>query len=212
MHPNSEQHKRGFDIKTDFLYGLFVILPVVVTIWVIKVTIRVLSGPISWVFGERLPILLSLLITLLIVIAVGLLARNIIGKILIDSFERMMEKIPIVSILYRSIKQVIHSFSFNNKNFLDVILVEYPRPGIYALGYITKKKVIGVRDRNGENPLKDMSAVFIPTTPNPTSGYFLYVKTSELIQVNISIEDSVKIVMSAGVLGPEEVDTEEPLS
>ena len=198
----TEQEHKGIDIKTDFLYGLVVILPIVVTVWLIKVTIQLFSGPIYYVLGQKIPLLISLLITLVLITAIGLLARNIIGKMLINYFEKVMGKIPIVNIVYKSIKQVIGSFSFNKKNFLGAVLIEYPRKGTYALGFVTKEVVKGVKDKDGKNLVEGMSAVFVPTTPNPTSGYFLYAKQSELTPLDISVEDSVKILMSAGVLEP----------
>ena len=115
MNFKSDEDNKGFDIKTDFLYGLVVILPIVVTVWLIKVSIQLFSGPIYYVLGQKIPLLISLFITLVFITFIGVLARNIIGKMLINYFGKIMGKIPIVSIVYKSIKQVIGSFSFNKK-------------------------------------------------------------------------------------------------
>ena len=93
-------------------------------------------------------------------------------------------------------------FHLTKKSLLGAVLIEYPRKGTYALGFVTKQLVKGVKDKDGKNIVEGMSAVFVPTTPNPTSGYFLYAKQSELTPLDISVEDSVKILMSAGVLEP----------
>jgi len=201
LEENKEAPKRGLNLKRDFLYGMILILPVAGTIWLVSVTIELFSGPMSALFGRKLPGFASFLLTLLLITLVGILARNIIGRAVLTWFELLMSRIPIVNIIYKSIKQVVNAFSFQQK-MLATVLVEYPRKGMFALGFLTRESANGVVDMDGKDRVEGLSAVFIPTTPNPTSGYFLYLKSSEITKLDISVEDSVKILMSAGVLSP----------
>lgn len=201
MDDKKTEHKKGLNLKRDFLYGMILILPVAGTIWLVTITIDLFSVPMSILFGRKIPGFASFLLTLVVITLVGILARNIIGKAVFTWFELLMSRIPIINIIYKSIKQVVNAFSFQKK-MLATVLVEYPRKGMFALGFLTREHASGLRDRDGKDRVEGLSAVFIPTTPNPTSGYFLYLKTSEIIKLDVSVEDSVKILMSAGVLSP----------
>ena len=200
----STQDDNSFNLKTNFLYGLFVLLPIIVTIWLVKFSISLLSGPLDLFFGQHVPPLLSVAISLIVITLVGVLAKNFIGKMVLSTVEGIMARIPVINIIYKSTKQVINAFSFQEKKLLGAVLLEYPRPGTWALGFITREFASGVKDKDGNDLVEGMCAVFVPTTPNPTSGYFLYVKHSEVKRLDMSIEDSVKILMSAGVLSSEQ--------
>ena len=190
------------NIKKDFMYGLVVILPVFSTIWLVMLSIEIFAGPVSSLFGQNIPHLASFILTLILITLIGIIARNVIGKIVLRTLDDVMHKIPIVNIVYKSIKQVLASFSFQEK-LMSAVLVEYPRKGLWAIGFITKDDPHGVIDKSGKDRVKGMCSVFIPTTPNPTSGYFLYADPADLVPLHLSIEESVKLVMSAGVLTPD---------
>jgi len=199
---HSEEPPQRVNIKRDFLYGLIVILPILATVWIVKVTINLISGPINSLFGQKAPLLVSFLLTIAIILLVGIAARNIIGKAILTFIEKLFKRIPIINMIYRSTKQIVNAFSFSNKNLLSAVLVEYPRKGILALGFITKETVSGIQDKNGKEICEGKVALFMPTTPNPTSGYFIYVDRKEIIELSLSIEDSIKVLMSAGVVSP----------
>ena len=188
--------------RTNFLSGLFFVLPLVATIWIVSFLIDLISGPLSLLLGQRIPELLSFLITLIIITFIGFVVRNFIGKVLVRFFENLMGKIPIINIIYTSIKQIINAFSFQNKGLLKAVLVEYPRKGVWAMGFLTKDDAAGLMDSQGNDFGAGMCSVFMPTTPNPTSGYFLYVPKSDVKELQISVENSIKILMSAGVISP----------
>tara|TARA_A100001011_G_C14292159_1_gene836727 strand:+ start:1597 stop:2217 length:621 start_codon:yes stop_codon:yes gene_type:complete len=192
-------------LKTDFLYGLFFILPFIATVWLVIFSIRLISGPISQLLGKDIPILVSFCITIGVITFIGLLARNILGRALLKAFEGIVSKIPLVNRIYNSVRQLISAFSFQDK-LLSAVFLEYPRKGVWAMGFITKKDPKGILNEAGEDLVPDMCSVFVPTTPNPTSGYFIYVKKEELIPLKMSVEDSVKILMSAGVITPGEAN------
>ncbi|MFC1617232.1 DUF502 domain-containing protein [Candidatus Margulisiibacteriota bacterium] len=197
-------HHLKKNAKRDFFYGLFVILPLLATIALVLFSINVISGPVSALFDYKIHPLFSFLLTLLIITIIGITARNIIGKAFFNLLDSVMHNIPFVSIFYKSAKQIIHAISFQRESnkFLSAVLVEYPRKGLWVLAYITKENNENIYDQKGRNFGEDKYALFIPTTPNPTSGFLIYVNKSDVIKLNISIEESVRMIMSAGVLTP----------
>ena len=194
-----ENEKSKFDIKRDFLYGLIMILPIITTIWLVKFSVGLMSGPAIAIFGKNFPPIASFALTLIFITGIGILARNIIGRAVLNYVEHLMSRIPIINIIYKSVKQIVNAFSFQDK-MLSAVMVEYPRKGMWALGFLTNENPSGVMSKSGEDKVEGMVSVFIPTTPNPTSGYFLYLNKSEVVELDTSIEDSVKLLMSAGVL------------
>ncbi|MCP4049297.1 MAG: DUF502 domain-containing protein [bacterium] len=189
--------------RNDFLYGLFVILPSIATIGILIFMIDLISGPVSVLFGQKIPTIASFFITLVFITTIGMAARNILGKALLSYFENIMNKIPIINTVYKSTKQILTAFSFKKKGLLSAVLVEYPRKGTWALGFITKEQVSGLIDIYGKDHSKDKCSLFVPTTPNPTSGYYIYVDKKDIIKLALSIEESVKVLMSAGVVAPD---------
>ena len=189
-------------LKTTFLYGLFVIIPIALTIWIVVSLIQLISGPISSLFGQSISQLSSFGLSILLITVVGFLAKNYLGQAVINTIESILLKIPLIRLIYKSIKQVANSLSFKQKA-LSCVLIEYPRKGTYALGWITNENPLPLNTTSGQNVVEDLISVFVPTTPNPTSGYFLYVKREDCQELDISIEDSIKLLMSAGVLDNE---------
>lgn len=189
-------------VRNNFFYGLILILPLIATGWLVWVMIKLISGPVSALFDRQISTGFSFVLTLVGITAIGLLAKNFIGRSLIGVVENIILKIPFVNSIYGPAKQIINAFTLSNNNFLSAVLLEYPRKGIWALGFITSEKVRGIKEKNGEVFGADMCSVFVPTTPNPTSGYFIFIKRDELKFLSMSVEDSIKISMSAGVISP----------
>ncbi len=186
-------------LKTTFIYGLVVIVPIALTVWIVVSLVQLISGPVSTLYGHKISPVSSFLFSILSITIVGFLAKNFLGKALIEFLDVILSKIPFVSLIYKSIKQLADSLSFKKKA-LSCVLVEYPKAGTYALGWITNESPLPLRDITGENVIEGMVSVFVPTTPNPTSGFFLYVKQDECKVLDISVEESVKLLMSAGVI------------
>ena len=201
---DEERHNRTLlkQVRRDFLYGLFVVLPAVATIVVVVFLINIISGPVSALFGRKIPPILSFFITFIAITLIGIAARNIIGKAVLSFIEDLMNRIPIVNTVYKSMKQIISAFTLQKKGLLSAVLIEYPRKGVWALAFVTKDEVEGLVDINGVDHSGGKCSVFVPTTPNPTSGYYIYVNKKDVIPLSISVEESVKVLMSAGVLSP----------
>ena len=152
------------------------------------------SGPMFWYWS-----LLALLLAALLISGVGLLARYYIGKRIIEWLDKAMMHVPLLNKFYSAIKQVNDSFSGNKSSFKTVVLVEFPREGIYSVGFLTS-------DDNGEanrKTGKTLVSVFIPTTPNPTSGFLVLVPADKVTKLDMSVADGVKYIVSLGAITPE---------
>jgi uncharacterized membrane protein len=208
------------ELQRYFTTGLLVWIPLIVTLWVCWWVFELVGGTIDAVFtllfrllrtlGARTHTLRflteldysfapALLVTLLVFLATGLFARYVIARKLISSGEQVLAKIPLISKVYHAVKQIRDVF-INREGtvFQEVVLVAYPRPGIYAVGFITSEAEGVVQQALG----KALTAVFIPTTPNPTSGFLLYVPEEEMIAVDLSVEDAMKLIVSGGAYHP----------
>ncbi|MBD97779.1 hypothetical protein CL648_03135 [bacterium] len=187
-------------IKRYFIYGLLVIVPTIVTIWFFVASIQVLSRMLSPLFGHKLPFIWMLLLSIVIVTLVGMLSRLFIGRTIVDYIDGIIAKIPIIRTVYTSVQQLVGTLTIRNKHLSKAVLIEYPRPGVWAMAFITQHTVSGLYDASGQSLGADRCAVFVPTTPNPTSGFFLFVKKDEIIELSISVEQSMKMLISAGIL------------
>ena len=187
-------------IKRYFIYGLLVIVPTIVTIWFFVASIQVLSRLLSPLFGHKLPFIWMLILSMVIVTLVGMLSRLFIGRTIVDYIDSIIAKIPIIRTVYTSVQQLIGTLTIRNKQLSQAVLVEYPRKGVWAMAFVTQDNVSGLYDKSGQALGADRCAIFVPTTPNPTSGFFLFVKKDELIELSISVEQSMKLLISAGIL------------
>ena len=188
--------------RNSFFYGLMIVLPVVATIWLTGFTVRFVSEPLQAISGGRLPLVASFLVTLLLVMLLGMLAKNVAGKHVLQFLEDFLQRIPFVSVVYRSSKQIVDGFSVQQRSAMKPVLVEYPRRDIWTIGFLVKENV-DLPLPEGKGPDDYWCAVFLPTAPNPTSGYFVYVLYSELKMMSMTAEECVKVVMSIGILSPQ---------
>lgn len=146
------------------------------------------------------------LIALALFLTTGFLTRYLVGRRFIVAGEGILNRIPIISRLYRAVQQIRDVFITREGTvFQQVCMVEYPRPGIHAVAFITSREQGVVHDALG----KELHAVFVPTTPNPTSGFLLYVPPEEIVPVNISVEDAMKLIISGGAYLPSEPEAED---
>jgi uncharacterized membrane protein len=190
--------------KQYFLTGIVVFVPVVVTFWVLKNVLDFVDS-----FFAGLPALLhphtylpipgfGVLFTLVLILAVGALARSVFGSVAYDYGDRAMSSIPVLRSLYNAVKQTLTTFVSTNDNFRKVVLVEYPRKGIYALGFLTGAAQGEIQEITHKRVLH----VFVPTSPNPTSGFLLIVPDDEVIPLKMSVEDAFKVIISGGMVNP----------
>lgn len=200
------------DLKNDLIAGLLVVIPLATTIWL---TITVANWVINFLtripkqlnpFDGMNPILVNLLnlavglaVPLLCILLIGLMARNIGGRWLLDVGERLLQAIPLAGSVYKTLKQLLETIlKDTNGKFRRVILVEYPRRGVWALGFVT-----GTMSNEIQSHLtRPMLSVFIPTTPNPTTGWYAIIPEDEAINISMSIEDAFKVVISGGIIAP----------
>lgn len=189
-------------LRKYLITGIFVSLPLVITLYVLWFVLSFLDNVfgrfVSWVWGRTVPGAGTAL-TVVLLLLVGMFGANVIGRRLIAFGERILLTIPFVRTIYHSVKQVIEAFSLQQGgSFRRVVMVEYPRPGLYALAFVTAEQVPDLL----EGDKGKLLAVFIPTTPNPTSGFVLLVPEDEVVPVELSVEQAFKMVISGGILSP----------
>lgn len=200
------------DLKNDLIAGLLVVIPLATTIWL---TITIASWVIDFltripkqlnpfndlnpILGDLLNLLVGLAVPLLSILLIGLMARNIVGRWLLDVGERLLQAIPLAGSVYKTLKQLLETVLKDSSNkFRRVVLVEYPRKNIWAIGFVT-----GIVSPQIQAQMPDpVLNVFIPTTPNPTTGWYAVVPESEVINLSMSIEDAFKILISGGIVCP----------
>ena len=198
-------------IRNVFITGLLITLPIALTYFILQFLFRNLDA-LSPVFtnvlidmgapipeGYRIPAL-GLVITLLIVLAVGWFTTNFFGRRFLHLGETIVEKIPFVRRIYKGSKQVVQSIAnADTSTFRKVVLLEFPRRGMLAIGFVTGSARGEVQDLTKEDVLN----VFVPTMPNPTSGFLIFAPPEELTEINMSIEDGIKYVVSGGIVTTE---------
>ena len=200
-------------LRNIFLAGLLVALPISLTIFILSFLFRSLDtlSPVftHWLIllgaplpqGYQIPFL-GVVMTFVIIFLVGAVTTNIFGKKLLHLWEEIIEKIPFVRRIYKGTKQVVSSFAtMDTKSFTKVILIEFPRKGAHAIGFVTGKTRGEIKHLTSDNHLK----IFVPTTPNPTSGFIIFAEPSEFIELDMTIEDGIKFVISGGIVSPEQI-------
>jgi len=195
--------------------GLLIWAPVGATIFVFRLLLGLMERLLFWLpanyrpealfpalFEFNVPALnaiVSGVLAFVVLVATGMLAANLIGKRLVSVYESWLARIPLVRTVYGSVKHFVEVvFSDTSESFKKVLMIEYPRKGVYALAFQTSEPVGEVQERTGEVVL----TVFVPTTPNPTSGFILFVPRDEVVELDMSIEDALKMIVSLGVVIP----------
>ena len=199
-------------LRANFMAGILVILPLLVTYEIVKfiiikakvlhfanvVTPEWIEHPIYFRYITiGIAVLVILAAIFIILTVIGMLARNVIGKRLILFGESILARIPMVNKIYTAVQQISHAF-VGKVIFTRVVLLQYPRKGLYSIGFVTS-------DTKGEissEVFKDSINVFLPTTPNPTSGFLLFVPKKDTIPLSMSVEDAMKLVISGGAVTP----------
>jgi len=191
----------GKKLRAQFITGILIVVPVGAAIlilrWLFFAIDNILQPVAESLLGYTIPGL-GLGITVVLIYLAGVVATNVIGRRLIRYGESLLERVPLFRYLYTGIKQILQSFATPGEGgFLQVVLVEFPKKGMRAIGFVTSES----RVESGEKLL----SVFIPTSPNPTSGYLEIVKENDIIKTDISIDDALKMVLSAGKVSLQEV-------
>jgi len=201
----------GKKFRAYFLTGLLVLVPLAVTYFIIKLLFLsiddILNDFVSRLLyrfgleigGRRIPGI-GFITLILIITFTGLFTRNYFGKKLVDLGDRLMQRIPLINRVYGATKQISQAFfSAKREVFKKAVLFEYPRKGIYSIGFYTQDTRGSVQDALED----DVVSVFLPTTPNPTSGFLLFVKKAEMVELDLTIEEALKLVISGGAIVPD---------
>ena len=186
-------------LRNNFIAGIVVSIPIGITIYLTLFVMRVSSKLIPKEINPNnyLPFDipgLEILIALLLITIIGWLSLSFIGKKFFDLFNNILKKIPILRTIYSAIGQMTESFTKTDNNQKSVVLLEYPRKGVWAVGFATKENTGVIKDQVKE----DLVNIFVPTTPNPTSGFLLMVPKKDLIYLDVTFEQASKFIVSAG--------------
>ncbi|SFM23349.1 DUF502 domain-containing protein [Shimia aestuarii] len=215
------KHRSGFfgGLRSSFLTGIVVILPIGLTIWLIWTLM-------GWVDGFVLPLVpdtiqpekyiginlrgVGVIIFLVFTIIVGWVAKGLIGRSLILWAEGLVNRMPVVRSIYSGAKQIAETvFAQTERSFEKACLIEYPRRGIWAIGFISTNAKGEVAETAATSSA--LMSVFVPTTPNPTSGFLLFFPKDDVIELDMSVEDAAKLVISAGLVYPNAKDPTKPV-
>ncbi|OWT63831.1 DUF502 domain-containing protein [Candidimonas nitroreducens] len=190
--------------KRYFITGLLIWIPLVITVWVIALVIRAIESFVpaflssQSLFGVRIPGF-AVALVLVVVFVTGLLAANFIGRAFVDRWEQLLGRIPLVRSIYNSVKQVSDTvLAPNGQAFREAVLVQYPRQGSWTIAFLTGSPSGEVAERlHGQ-----FVSVYVPTTPNPTSGFFLMMPRQDVQVLDMSVDAALKYIVSMGVVAP----------
>ena len=197
-------------IKAVFLTGLIAVIPAGVTIYVLYLIIKLMNNLVRFVPARYHPDQLlpfhipglGVIITLILIFTIGLVTRSYLGKKLAILGDRMVRRIPLVRGIYNALKQFVDAvFSDKGQSFKKAVLIEYPRKGLYSIAFVT-----GVS--RGEVQAKTLQRcvnVFVPTTPNPTSGFYIMVPEGDMIALDMTVEEAFTLIISGGIVSPEDI-------
>jgi uncharacterized membrane protein len=194
-------------MKKYFITGLLVLVPLFITVWVISGLVGMMDQslfllPETWrpkaQLGLEIPGMGAIL-TLLIIFFTGVIATNFFGKRLILVWEALLARVPVVKSIYASVKQVSDTlFSDSGNAFRQAVLVQFPRPGAWTIAFVTGKPGGDVANHLSG----DYLSVYVPTTPNPTGGYFLMLPRADVVELDMSVDEALKYIISMGVVAP----------
>ncbi len=202
------------DLKNDLIAGLLVVIPLATTIWLSTVVSRFVLAFLTSIPKQLNPFItlnpllqdlinlaLGLTVPLLGILLIGLMARNFVGRWLLEFGEGTLSRIPLAGSVYKILKQLLETFLRDNSTrFRRVVLVEYPREGLFSVGFVTGLVGPSLQPELDETLL----SVFIPTAPNPTTGWYTLVPESSVKDLNISVEDAFRTIISAGIVNPDD--------
>ena len=199
-------------IKNYFIMGLLVTIPISLTIYILSVFIGVMDNILKYLPPKYHPDMhlpfhipgFGLIITVVLIFVIGLITQSYLGKKLVFLGEWIVGKIPLVRNIYIGIKQLVTAiFVENSRAFKQVVMIEYPRKDLWVIAFLTGVTEGEVQDRTK----KEVVNVFVPTTPNPTSGFYLLVPKKDIINLNMTVEEAFKLIVSGGIVSPPEEET-----
>ena len=196
-------------MKKYLITGLLIWIPLVITIWVLKLIVDMLDQsllllPEQWRPDFWLPVHipgLGAILTIVIVLATGIFATNFFGAQLVELWHHILQRIPVVNSIYSSVKQISDTlFSSSGQAFRKALLVQWPHPGAWTIAFLTGTPGGDVQ----RHVPADCVSVYVPTTPNPTSGFFVIVARKDVVELDMSVDQALKYIISMGVVPPSE--------
>jgi len=198
---------KALSLRSYLLTGLVVWLPILITIGVLRFIIDLLDNTLALIpkayqpeqlIGHYIPGL-GVILSLIILLVTGIIATNYFGQRLVEWGESILVKIPLVRSIYKTVKQVINALlSTNSEAFRKVVLIEYPRKGLWSIAFQTGAASTSINNKTNE----ELVSIFIPTTPNPTSGFLMMLPRTDVIELDMSIDEALKFIISLGVMPP----------
>lgn len=204
----TDTHEQTFwaSVRMTFVRGAVLMIPLALTFWFFSALLNAIDGILSPAFeawiGRPVPGL-GFASMLVIILIVGLLSRNLVGRLLLSWFENFLRSIPFVRAVYGAIRDLVNAFSLGSKGrtFRDVVLVPYPREGLFTIAFVTNETAFVAAD----GARTELVNVYIPNPPNPTSGVLILIPRRDLIPLNLTIEQGLKLVLSGGIVTPEQL-------
>ncbi|MDR3143934.1 MAG: DUF502 domain-containing protein [Puniceicoccales bacterium] len=199
-------------IKKSFVTGIVLTLPIGITLFFVNVLLKYIGEPASRILFYWLDInvpnsspmsalinTVSIVLVVIVIVAIGLLSKLFLGRLIISATEKVINYVPFVNAVYKTVKQIAETFGKSNSEaFSKTVLIEYPKDGCYALGFLSSEANGEVQDKTGEVVV----CVFVPTTPNPTSGFLLLVPKKKVTELEMSVADGMKLIISGGIVVP----------
>ena len=198
--------KRTWGLRRYLVAGVLVWLPILATLWVISFIVGLMDSILLWLptryqpealIGFRLPGF-GIVIALVVLLVTGLIVSNLIGKRLVQYWDGVIRRIPLVRSIHGGVKSFAESVFSTSNSFRKVVMIQYPRAGIWSIGFITSEDVAEIHDKTGVSH----ACVYIPTTPNPTSGFIVMVPSSEVVELQMTVDSAMKMIITCGVVMP----------
>ncbi len=211
--PEQRPRRRWFDVRAYFLTGLVIAAPITITIFLTYTFITVVDKWVQGLLPDRydpstyIPYTipgLGVVLVIVFLVLLGAFTANVFGRTLIRMSESIVSSMPIIRTVYMTLKQIFETVAAQNaQSFQQVALVEYPRRGIWAIAFVTTSTKGEIADHVKGHGEQDVVSLFLPTTPNPTSGFLLFAPKRDLIFLDMSVEEAAKLVISGGIVSPE---------
>jgi uncharacterized membrane protein len=198
--------KRTWSLRRHLVAGVLVWLPILATLWVITFIVSLMDSILLWLPSEYRPANLvgfplpglGILIALVVLLVTGVLVTNLIGRRLVQYWDGIIRRIPLVRSIHGGVKSFAESVFSQSNSFRKVVMIQYPRAGVWSIGFVTAENVAELATKTGVQH----ACVYIPTTPNPTSGFIVMVPSSEVVELEMSVDSAMKMIITCGVVMP----------
>ena len=208
LQPHDDRpHSRARSIRNYLIGGLLVWIPIMVTVWVVRFLARILDQsllllPPPWrpeaLFGMYVPGL-GVILSLLLLLLTGVVVKNLFGGRMVRGLESLVRRVPVIGPVYSGAKTFSETvLTEKGSSFKQVVMVEFPRKGVFSIGFITSEDLEEVQARTAQ----DVTCVFVPTTPNPTTGFIILVPRDEVVRLDMTVDDAFKMLLTLGVVVP----------